>query len=122
MHLAPGASAALLRHQAGDEAHAASSAHLLLDQPARHAGRHFVYVNAGTQLARIDSLSGIVSPGLLGSLVLLGVFPLIAKKIIDMVQARKIYARWKRPAHSTATWWSSAAARPGWSRPTLPRR
>jgi pyruvate/2-oxoglutarate dehydrogenase complex dihydrolipoamide dehydrogenase (E3) component len=58
----------------------------------------FVYVNAGTQLARIDSLSGIVSPGLLGSLVLLGIFPLIAKKIIDMVQARKIYARWKKPA------------------------
>jgi len=58
----------------------------------------FVYVNAGTQLARIDSLSGIVSPGLLGSLVLLGVFPLVAKKIIDMLQARKIYARWKRPA------------------------
>ena len=39
-----------------------------------------VYVNAGTQLARIESLSGIVSPGVLGSLVLLGVFPLIAKK------------------------------------------
>ena len=58
----------------------------------------FVYVNAGTQLARIDSLSGIVSPGLLGSLVLLGIFPLIAKKVIDMVQARKIYARWKKPA------------------------
>jgi len=58
----------------------------------------FVYVNAGTQLARIESLSGIVSPGLLGSLVLLGIFPLIAKKIIDMVQARKIYARWKKPA------------------------
>jgi len=58
----------------------------------------FVYVNAGTQLARIESISGIVSPGLLGSLVLLGIFPLIAKKIIDMVQARKIYARWKKPA------------------------
>ena len=58
----------------------------------------FVYVNAGTQLARIDSLSGIVSPGLLGSLVLLGIFPLIAKKIIDMTQARKIYERWKKPA------------------------
>ncbi len=56
-----------------------------------------VYVNAGTQLARIDSLSGIVSPGLLGSLVLLGVFPLAARKIVDAVQARKIYARWKRP-------------------------
>jgi len=57
-----------------------------------------VYVNAGTQLARIDSLSGIVSPGLLGSLVLLGVFPLAARKIVDAVQARKVYARWKRPA------------------------
>ena len=32
------------------------------------------YVNAGTQLARIESLSGIVSPGVLGSLVLLGIF------------------------------------------------
>ena len=58
----------------------------------------FVYVNAGTQLARIQSLAGIVSPGLLGSLVLLGIFPLIAKKTIDMVQAKKVYARWKRPA------------------------
>ena len=57
-----------------------------------------VYVNAGTQLARIDSLSGIVSPGLLGSLVLLGIFPLIAKKIIDLVKARKVYARWQKPA------------------------
>ncbi len=56
-----------------------------------------VYVNAGTQLARIDSLSGIVSPGVLGSLVLLGVFPLIAKKVIDMFQARKVYARFKKP-------------------------
>ena len=57
-----------------------------------------VYVNAGTQLARIESLSGIVSPGVLGSLVLLGVFPLVAKKVIDMFQARKVYARFKKPA------------------------
>ena len=56
-----------------------------------------VYVNAGTQLARIDSLSGIFSPGLLISLALLGVFPLVAKKIIDWVKARKIYSRWPRP-------------------------
>ena len=56
-----------------------------------------VYVNAGTQLARIESLSGIVSPGLLISLVLLGVFPLVAKKLIDIVRARAIYARWPRP-------------------------
>jgi pyruvate/2-oxoglutarate dehydrogenase complex dihydrolipoamide dehydrogenase (E3) component/uncharacterized membrane protein YdjX (TVP38/TMEM64 family) len=53
------------------------------------------YVNAGTQLAGIDSLKGILSPGLLGSFVLLGIFPLIGKKIVDMVQARKVYARWK---------------------------
>ncbi len=57
-----------------------------------------VYVNAGTQLARIESLSGIVSPGVLGSLVLLGVFPLIAKKLIDLFQARKVYAKFKKPA------------------------
>ena len=53
-----------------------------------------VYVNAGTQLAKIDSLKGILSPGLLGSFVLLGIFPLIAKKIVDTVKARKVYARW----------------------------
>lgn len=39
-----------------------------------------VYVNAGTQLAQLESLGGILSPGLIGAFVLLGVFPLIAKK------------------------------------------
>lgn len=53
-----------------------------------------VYVNAGTQLAKIDSLKGILSPGLIGSFVLLGVFPLIAKKLVDGVQGGKVYARW----------------------------
>ncbi len=59
-----------------------------------------VYVNAGTQLARIDSLRGILSPALLGSFVLLGVFPLIAKKIIEAVKKRKVYAPWadQKPA------------------------
>ncbi|MDE2082777.1 MAG: FAD-dependent oxidoreductase [Burkholderiales bacterium] len=56
-----------------------------------------VYVNAGTQLAHIDSLSGIVSPGVLGSLVLLGVFPLFARKLTDRFKARRIDARWPRP-------------------------
>ena len=45
-----------------------------------------VYVNAGTQLARIDSLSGIISPEVLLSLALLGVFPLIAKRIVRAIQ------------------------------------
>jgi pyruvate/2-oxoglutarate dehydrogenase complex dihydrolipoamide dehydrogenase (E3) component/uncharacterized membrane protein YdjX (TVP38/TMEM64 family) len=53
-----------------------------------------VYVNAGTQLAKISSLKGILSPGLIGSFVLLGVFPLVAKKIIDTIKARKVYAKW----------------------------
>jgi pyruvate/2-oxoglutarate dehydrogenase complex dihydrolipoamide dehydrogenase (E3) component/uncharacterized membrane protein YdjX (TVP38/TMEM64 family) len=53
-----------------------------------------VYVNAGTQLARIESLQGILSPALIGSFVLLGIFPLLAKKIVDAVQARKVYAPW----------------------------
>jgi len=57
-----------------------------------------VFVNAGTQLAQIDSLSGILSPALLLSFALLGVFPFIAKKIIDQIQARKIYAKWQKPA------------------------
>ena len=41
-----------------------------------------VYVNAGTQLAQIDSLAGIVSPGVLLSFALLGVFPLVAKAVL----------------------------------------
>jgi pyruvate/2-oxoglutarate dehydrogenase complex dihydrolipoamide dehydrogenase (E3) component/uncharacterized membrane protein YdjX (TVP38/TMEM64 family) len=53
-----------------------------------------VYVNAGTQLAQIQSLRDIVSPGLLGSFVLLGLFPLVARKVMDAVQRRKVYARW----------------------------
>ncbi|MEZ5581222.1 MAG: FAD-dependent oxidoreductase [Candidatus Competibacteraceae bacterium] len=57
-----------------------------------------VYVNAGTQLAQIDSLQGILSPGLLVSFVLLGVFPLIAKKIVATIQARRVYANWPKPA------------------------
>ncbi|MFO7642168.1 MAG: FAD-dependent oxidoreductase, partial [Candidatus Competibacteraceae bacterium] len=57
-----------------------------------------VYVNAGTQIARIDSLQGILSPALLGSFVLLGLFPLIAKKIVALVKARRVYANWAKPA------------------------
>ena len=56
-----------------------------------------VYVNAGTQLARIDSLSGILSPALLASFALLGVFPIIAKKIIATIQKRKVYSKWTKP-------------------------
>jgi pyruvate/2-oxoglutarate dehydrogenase complex dihydrolipoamide dehydrogenase (E3) component/uncharacterized membrane protein YdjX (TVP38/TMEM64 family) len=53
-----------------------------------------VYVNAGTQLAQLDSLQGILSPALLGSFVLLGLFPLIARRVVAAVQQRQVYARW----------------------------
>src|ERR671934_1808566 len=56
-----------------------------------------VYVNAGTQLGALASPAGILSPGLIGAFVLLGVFPLAAKKTIDAARARRVYARWKRP-------------------------
>jgi pyruvate/2-oxoglutarate dehydrogenase complex dihydrolipoamide dehydrogenase (E3) component/uncharacterized membrane protein YdjX (TVP38/TMEM64 family) len=53
-----------------------------------------VYINAGTQLAKIESAKGILSPALIGSFILLGIFPLIARKIVDRVKARKVYAKW----------------------------
>ncbi|WP_020675174.1 FAD-dependent oxidoreductase [Geopsychrobacter electrodiphilus] len=58
-----------------------------------------VYVNAGTQLGQINSLAGILSPGLLLSFVLLGLFPLIAKKGLDLLKQRKALARFSRPKH-----------------------
>jgi uncharacterized membrane protein YdjX (TVP38/TMEM64 family) len=47
-----------------------------------------VYANAGTQLAKIDSLAGIASPAILISFVLLGIFPIIAKKSIEFLKSR----------------------------------
>lgn len=57
-----------------------------------------VYVNAGTQLAAIDSLAGILSPGVMLSFALLGVFPLVAKTGLAWWQRRRVYSRWSRPA------------------------
>ncbi|TDI74700.1 MAG: pyridine nucleotide-disulfide oxidoreductase [Betaproteobacteria bacterium] len=56
-----------------------------------------VYVNAGTQLAKISGLSSIVSPGLLISFTLLGIFPLLAKWFLHYLQRRRVYAKWKHP-------------------------
>lgn len=58
-----------------------------------------VFVNVGTQLAQVDSLQGILSPALLGSFVVLGVLPLIAKRVIDAIKAKKIYEGWTKPDH-----------------------
>ncbi len=56
-----------------------------------------VYVNAGTQLAEIQSLSDIASPGLLLSLVLVGLFPLIAKIMLSRLKHYRLYRRFSKP-------------------------
>ncbi|GEM75449.1 TVP38/TMEM64 family protein [Vibrio sagamiensis] len=49
-----------------------------------------VYLNAGTQLSEITSLSGLVSPSVIGSLALLGLFPLIIKFMMGQFQKMRI--------------------------------
>ncbi len=56
-----------------------------------------VYVNAGTQIAKINSLSGILSPALIASFILLGIFPFIAKKIIVTIKARAVLKNHPKP-------------------------
>ncbi len=56
-----------------------------------------VYVNAGTELARLESLSGILTPPLLISFALLGIFPIIARKGVSALQARRALAGFKKP-------------------------
>ncbi|HEX8309559.1 MAG TPA: FAD-dependent oxidoreductase [Allosphingosinicella sp.] len=56
-----------------------------------------VYVNAGTRLAAIESTSDILSPALIGSFVLLGLFPLLAKAAVGWWRRRRIYRGWRRP-------------------------
>jgi len=51
------------------------------------------FVYAGTKLGEFR-----ISAGLVGAFVLLGLFPLIAKRAVDAVKARRVYARWTRPA------------------------
>lgn len=56
-----------------------------------------VYVNAGTQLAQIDSLSDIASPGLLASFAALGLLPWIARAIMNLIKRRRVYQGWRKP-------------------------
>ena len=47
------------------------------------------YVNAGTQLAEVDSLSGILSPALIGSFAVLGILPIISKKFVEFLRKKR---------------------------------
>ena len=57
-----------------------------------------VYVYAGTEIGKIESLRGILSPTLIIAFTLLGIFPFIAKWVVSAIKARKIYAKWQKPA------------------------
>ena len=60
---------------------------------------HAIYVNAGQQLVRLKSLSGILSPSMIGTLVLLAVFPILATRLLTLYKARKAYRGWRKPKH-----------------------
>ncbi|MCY3841192.1 MAG: TVP38/TMEM64 family protein [Gammaproteobacteria bacterium] len=47
-----------------------------------------VYVNAGKEIGQLESLSGVLSPTLVISFVLLGVFPFIAKQALNLISKR----------------------------------
>ncbi|MCW8893442.1 MAG: FAD-dependent oxidoreductase, partial [Deltaproteobacteria bacterium] len=73
-----------------------TSRYYLVSQVGMLAGT-FVYVNAGTQIGQLESAGGILSPGLLISFALLGIFPLAAKRILEVFQARKVFAGHQKP-------------------------
>ena len=58
-----------------------------------------VYVNAGKQLGELESLSGILTPGLIFSFLILAMFPWISKALLSWLKARKVYSRFQRPKH-----------------------
>jgi len=46
------------------------------------------YVNAGTQLSQIDSLKGLLSPGLIGAFVFIGILPVLSKKLLQKINSK----------------------------------
>jgi len=48
-----------------------------------------VFVNAGKELAKIESLKGILSPGLIISFALIGIFPIAVKKLVALYSSRR---------------------------------
>jgi pyruvate/2-oxoglutarate dehydrogenase complex dihydrolipoamide dehydrogenase (E3) component/uncharacterized membrane protein YdjX (TVP38/TMEM64 family) len=56
-----------------------------------------IYVNAGTQLATLNSTGDILSIDLIISLCVIGLLPITAKLFIGLIRRKRIYARWTRP-------------------------
>ncbi|MGM0656033.1 MAG: FAD-dependent oxidoreductase [Thermodesulfobacteriota bacterium] len=57
-----------------------------------------VYINAGTQLAQVKTPSGILSPTLIASFALLGVFPWIARAFTNFLKNRRVMAKFHKPS------------------------
>jgi uncharacterized membrane protein YdjX (TVP38/TMEM64 family) len=49
-----------------------------------------VYVNAGTQLAKVDSLNDILTTNIIISFALIGIIPLLSKKILNYIKKRQL--------------------------------
>ena len=58
-----------------------------------------VYVNAGTQLAKITSPEDILSPSIIFAFVLLGILPLSTKHFVNMLRMQRVYKDYKKPKH-----------------------
>ena len=56
-----------------------------------------IFVNVGTQLADVESIDGILTPGIIFAFVLLAIFPWLAKKIVGIIKARRVYANFTKP-------------------------
>ena len=58
-----------------------------------------VFVNAGTQLAKINSPGDVLSPTLLASFAVLGIFPLLTKKVVARIKAHRALKPYPKPRH-----------------------
>ncbi len=58
-----------------------------------------VFVNAGRELGNLESLSDVLSPGLIGSFVLIGLFPWLARALVAIGKRRQLARRFARPRH-----------------------
>lgn len=56
-----------------------------------------IYVNAGTELGKLGEGDSIIKPGLIAAFVCLGLFPFIARKIVEVIQTRKLYRKYPKP-------------------------
>jgi len=56
-----------------------------------------VFINAGTQLVKIETISHILSLNIILSFALLGIFPIIAKRFTAIVRQQKVFSKFSKP-------------------------